>query len=416
MQRLKLIKEVEKANNNLDGVITRTPLILNKRLSKKYGANIFLKREDLQVVRSYKLRGAYNKISNLSKEEKKRGVVCASAGNHAQGVAFACFDLKVKGHIFMPLNTPKQKVDRVREFGDGWTEIVLVGDTYDDAHKEAMDFCKKKKSIFVHPFDDLEVIAGQGTIGVEIMEKANNDVDVVVVPIGGGGLVAGLGSYVKSKNKKTKIFGVEPLGAPSMTASLKKGKVVKLDHIEKFVDGAAVKEVGQETFAIAKKLIDAMHTVPEGKVCTEMISLYQHDGIVAEPAGTLSVAVLDQIKKDIKGKNIVCIISGGNNDLSRFPEIVDKSLIYEGLKHYFIVDFPQRPGALKLFLEKALGKNDDITLFEYIKKNARERGPALVGIELSKKEDLEKLMKRMTRLGFHFEKLESDSPMFRFLV
>jgi len=396
-----------------------TPLQFNKRLSDKYKAKIYLKREDLQLVRSYKLRGAFNKISLLNKKERKLGIVCVSAGNHAQGVAFSCEKLKIKGIIYMPKNTPKQKIDQVKILGRKWISIELIGDTFDEAYMHATKFCKGKKNVFVHPFDDIDVIAGQGTVGLEIckqIKELNENFDYIIVPVGGGGLVAGLGTYIKAENSEVKLIGVEPEGAPSMSKALKAGKIITLEKIDKFIDGAAVKTVGIHTFRIAKKLIDFILLVSEGKVCEEMISLYQSDGIITEPAGSLSVAALDDLKNKIKGKVVVCIISGGNNDISRYPEIVEKSLVYKGLKHYFMIEFSQKPGALRDYLDNVLGLKDDITLFEYIKKSNKERGPALVGIELSDKKDLRPLLKRMDDAGLIYEILEKESPLFRFLV
>ncbi len=407
---------VEQAYDRLKKVVTLTPLELNTRLSEKYQAQVYLKREDLQLVRSYKLRGAYNCISLLNKNERVKGVVCASAGNHAQGVAFSCKKLKVQGTIYMPKNTPKQKVERVRVLGGHWVKMVLIGDTFDEANKYAREYCDQQKKVFVHPFDDIFVMAGQGTVGVEIMHQLVKAPDYIVVPVGGGGLVSGLGTYVKNINSKVKIVGVEPAGAPSMSQALKAGRLVTLKNLDKFVDGAAVKTVGALTFQESKKVIDRMLLVEEGRVCEEMISLYQSDGVVTEPAGALSVSALDQIKNEIKGKTVVCVLSGGNNDISRYPEIIDRSLTYKGLKHYFVIEFSQRPGALRNFLNNALGPNDDITMFEYTKKSNRETGPALVGIELSDKSDLPSLLKRMNQIGLTYKKLEKDSLLFRFLV
>ena len=386
------------------------------RLSDKYQAQVYLKREDLQLVRSYKLRGAYNRISVLTKAEKTRGVVCASAGNHAQGVAFSCKKLKVQGVIYMPKNTPKQKVERVRVFGGNYVKLELVGDTFDEASKIAQAYCLKNIKVFVHPFDDVLVMAGQGTVGLEILAQLKTAPDYVVVPVGGGGLLAGLSTYVKAKSKQTKIIGVEPEGAPSMSQALKAGKVITLDSLDKFVDGAAVKTVGANTFEVAKKNLTKMLLVNEGRVCEEMISLYQSDGIVTEPAGALSVAALDGLKDEIKGKTVVCVVSGGNNDISRYPEVVNRSLVYQGLKHYFVIEFSQRPGALRNFLDDILGPNDDITLFEYLKKSNKETGPALVGVELSIKSDLEPLLARMKKVGLAYQKLDKDSPFYKFLV
>jgi len=410
------IKLIEEAYERLRGVVNKTPLELNKRLSDKYKAKIFLKREDLQTVRSYKVRGAYNRMSLLTPKEKYKGIVCASAGNHAQGVAFSCQKLKVKGSIYMPENTPKQKVERVRVLGGNWVSLHLVGDTFDEAYMHAKSFSVESKKVFIHPFDDKYVIAGQGTVGVEIFDQLKEQVDFIVAPVGGGGLISGLGLYGKFKNSKIKLVGVEPLGAPSMSKSLKAGKVVTLKSVEKFVDGAAVKTVGNLTYEISKKVLDNMLLVPEGKVCQEMISMYQSDGIISEPAGALSVASLDLIKDKIKGKTIVCIVSGGNNDISRYSEIMERSLVYQGLKHYFIVEFSQRAGSLREYLAKVLGKNDDITLFEYMKKNNRETGPALVGVELSNKNDLLPLLKRMDSIDLSYELLDSNSSIFKFLT
>ena len=409
-------QSIEAAREQLRGVAKETPLILHRALSAKYGAKIYLKREDLQIVRSYKVRGAYNKMRRLSAAEKKRGVVCASAGNHAQGVAYSCAELQIKGYIFMPRNTPRQKVDRVRYLGKEYVTIELVGDTFDEAYEAAVHHAEKKRMPFVHPFNDPDVIAGQGTIAAEILEQQKDKIDYVIVPVGGGGCISGIGTYMQFRSPSTKIVGVEPAGAASMYASFKKGKVVTLENIDTFVDGAAVRTVGDLAFKIARTVVWKLLRVDEGKVCETMIKLYQRDGIVAEPAGALSVAALGALAKSIKGKTGVCIISGGNNDISRYPEIVERSLVYQGLKHYFVINFSQRPGALKRYLNEALGPTDDITLFEYTKKNNRENGPALIGIELARKEDLKPLLKRMKAIGLSFEILEKDSPISRFLI
>ena len=407
---------VEEAYGRINEVIIKTSLRLNKTLSARFGATIYLKREDLQPVRSYKVRGAYNRTSLLTPQERKKGVVCASAGNHAQGVAFSCARLGIKGFVYMPKNTPRQKINRVRALGEKWITLTLVGDNFDEAFKNAKAFCTKTGKTFIHPFDDLHVIAGQGTIGIEILDQLGRSPDFVLVPIGGGGLISGLGSYLKFKDERIQIIGVEPVGAPSMAESLKAGKVVTLPKVDTFVDGVAVKTVGAHTFAIARRVIDTMLLVPEGKVCQEMISLYQNDGLVTEPAGALSVSALEEMKDKIRGKTVVCVISGGNNDISRYTEIIERSLVYQGLKHYFVIEFSQRPGALRTYLNDVLGSTDDITFFEYVKKNNRENGPALVGIELAKKTDLEPLLRRMNKAGLTYELLRSDSPVFRFLM
>lgn len=407
---------VEEAREHLRGVVRETPLQFHSGLSHHFGAKIYLKREDLQIVRSYKLRGAYNRMRLLTPSEKKRGVMCASAGNHAQGVAFSCKALKTQGIIFMPRNTPRQKIDRVRSLGGSFVIVELYGDTFDEAFGEAKSVSQKKQMVFVHPFNDPFVIAGQGTVGAEILEQLKEQIDLVVVPIGGGGLCAGLGSYMKWRSPATKIIGAEPAGAPSMSQALKEGKVVTLEKIDTFVDGAAVRTVGDLTFKLCKKVLEKLILVPEGKVCETMISLYQRDGIVAEPAGALAIASLEQIGKSLKGKTVVCIVSGGNNDISRYPEVIERSLVYQGLKHYFMISFSQRPGALKRYLNEALGPTDDITLFEYTKKNNRENGPALVGIELANKKDFKPLLKRMDKIGMSYELIEKDSPIFSFLI
>ena len=408
-------KDILQAKERIKDVVKRTPLEYSERLSRKYKAKIYIKREDLQPVRSYKIRGAYNFLSSLNKEECKFGVVCASAGNHGQGVALSCYKLKIKGVVFMPEMTPRQKVDKVQSFGDGYVKIILVGKTFDESNTEALVYAKKKKAVYVHPFDDYRTMAGQGTVGVEILEDLP-EVDCLILPIGGGGLVSGVGTYFKSANPSTKVLGVEPAGAAGMVCSLGRGKVTELKKIDAFVDGAAVKKVGAKTFKIAQRVLDDIVTVPEGQVCTTMIEMYQKDGIIAEPAGALSISALEQYKELIKGKVVVCVLSGGNNDISRYPEIVEKSLVYQGLKHYFIIEFFQKPGELKTFLNKALGSTNDIARFEYIKKTNKEKGPALVGIELSKKSDLQPLLTRMNKLGINYKHVTNDDVLYGVLV
>ncbi|MFD0748740.1 threonine ammonia-lyase IlvA [Mucilaginibacter calamicampi] len=403
------------AEQRLKGIAKHTPLIYHPKLSAKYQAEIYLKREDLQVVRSYKLRGAYNMISQLSADELNRGVVCASAGNHAQGVAFSCKKLDIKGVIFMPEITPRQKVKQTEMFGDGNVEIILVGDTFDDCLAEALKYTAEHSMTFVPPFDNLSVIEGQGTVGVEILEDLPG-VEVVIMPVGGGGLSAGVGTFLKNQNAGIQIIGVEPDGAPSMLKAIENKGPVALDTINRFVDGAAVKRVGDITYSICKQVLDDMLTVAEGKVCTTILTLYNEDAIVVEPAGALSVAALDACAEKIRGKKVVCVISGGNNDIDRMAEIKEKSLLYEGLKHYFIVRFPQRPGALKLFVNNVLGHHDDITRFEFIKKTEKEQGPALIGIELTNREDYEGLLKRMKDYRFDIIELNRDQTLFEYLV
>jgi len=409
------IDQVDKAAQNLKGVALRTPLQKNLALSEKYGAEIYLKREDLQIVRSYKIRGAYNKICSLDQAVLDRGVICASAGNHAQGFAYSCNLLGINGKVYMPSTTPKQKVNKVKFFGKDKIEVILIGDTYDDSCKSAIKACEEEKLTFIHPFDDLKVIEGQGTIGKEILEDLS-DIDFLLLPVGGGGIASGTGSYFKTKSPATKLVAVEPEGAPSLTKSLENGSVIELEQIDKFVDGAAVQRVGDTTFEIIKAIIDEVILVPEGKVCSTILQLYNEEAIVVEPAGALTVAALDFVKDQIKGKTVVCVVSGSNNDIDRMQEIKERSLIYEGLKHFFIVRFPQRPGALKEFVSEVLGPNDDITRFEYVKKNAREAGPALVGVELTYKEDFQGLIDRMAQYGINYTVINEDPDLFQYFI
>lgn len=402
------------ATERIKGTVKRTPLEYNAALSEKYNAQIYLKREDLQVVRSYKLRGAYNMISTLTEDQRQHGVVCASAGNHAQGVAYSCKKLNIRGVIFMPEITPKQKVKQTEMFGGANIEIILVGDTFDDCMREALIYTTQHQMTFVPPFDNIKIIEGQGTVGVEIFEDLP-ELDIVVMPIGGGGLASGVGSYLKSTKPEVQLIGVEPEGAPSMDNAMKNGSPVTLDYIDRFVDGAAVKRVGALTFEYCNELLNQMLLIPEGKICSTILKLYNEDAIVVEPAGALAVAALDQIK-DIDGKTVVCIVSGGNNDIERMQEIKEKSLLFEGLKHYFIVRFPQRPGALKLFVNNVLGPHDDITRFEFIKKTNRENGPALVGIELKEASDYDSLVIRMREFKFDIIELNNDQTLFEYLV
>jgi threonine dehydratase len=412
-------EEIQEAYEIVQEVVSRTPLQRNDVLSERYQCNVFLKREDLQSVRSFKIRGAYNFLRNLEPEQLQKGVVCASAGNHAQGVAYSCSYLKARGTIFMPTTTPRQKVSQVRLFGREFVDVRLIGDTFDDAFSAAMAFCEQEKMTFVHPFDDPLIIAGQGTIAVDIVQDMNEDghsIDYVFMGIGGGGLASGVGSYLKQVKPGSRVIGVEPAGAPSMQQSFQANHVVILPKIEKFVDGAAVKQVGQLTYKICREVLDDIVLVPEGKVCSTILELYNRNAIVVEPAGALSIAALDDYKDEIRGKNVVCIVSGGNNDIDRMQEIKERSLIYEGLKHYFIIDFPQRAGALRKFIDHILGPDDDITRFEYTKKNNRENGPALVGIELIQKEDYDCLMFRMEQYGINYVEINKDRTLFNLLI
>ena len=401
------------ASLRLKKIVTKTPLQLNRNLSKKYQCNVYLKREDLQLVRSYKLRGAYNMMSSLSADQLQKGVVCASAGNHAQGFAYSCKKLKTKGVVFMPVITPNQKITQTKMFGEDWIAIKLTGDTFDDCAIAAKKYTEGNELTFIPPFDDYKIIEGQGTVAVEILEELS-DIDYVFIPVGGGGLSAGVGSYFKTYSPKTKIIGLEPEGAPSMYEALKAGHPVTLENIDRFVDGAAVKRVGDITFPICRDVLDDMHLVPEGKICSTILKLYNEDAIVVEPAGALSISCLDDYA--IKGKNIVCIVSGSNNDIDRMQEIKERSLQYEGLKHYFLIRFAQRPGALKQFVNDVLGEHDDIVRFEYMQKHNKETGPALVGVELRSREDYDVLVKKMQHYNINYTELNKDDNLFGYLV
>lgn len=413
---MKLLNQIQEAKKQLQDVVMETPLSKNLNLSTEFNARILLKREDLQTVRSYKIRGAYNKISTLDPEEQEQGVICASAGNHAQGVAYSCKLLQIKGKIYMPKTTPKQKIKQVRLFGGSFVEIVLTGDTFDDAYAAAMADATKNKMTFIHPFDDIKVIAGQGTVGLEILENYKKPIDYVFVPIGGGGLAAGLSEVFKHLSPDTKIIGVEPEGAASMKTSIANGKVSVLENIDKFVDGAAVKQVGKLTFDICKKNLSDIILVPEGKVCTTILRLYNEEAMVVEPAGALTISALDFYKEKIKGKTVVCIVSGSNNDIERTAEIKERSLLYEGLMHYFMIQFPQRPGALKEFVNDILGPDDDITYFQFTKKNSREVGPAVVGLELKNKNDIVAIKTKMDNKGFEYKYLNEKQDLFNQLI
>lgn len=409
------VSKIKEAAQRLEGIVTRTPLQLNAGLSDKYGCKIYLKREDLQIVRSFKIRGAYNKMVSLPHETLAKGVVCASAGNHAQGVAFACNSLKVKGKIYMPNPTPKQKIKKVKQFGEDWIEIVLHGDNFDEAQTMAFQESKNTSKVFIHPFDDEEVAAGQGTVAVEMVEQLDAPLDYLLVAVGGGGLIAGVSSYMHAISPQTKIIAVEASGAAALTSSWEAGAVTRLSQIDTFADGIAVKEMGERNFHICKQTVDEILQVPEGKISTAILNLYNEEAIVAEPAGAVSVAGLDFIKEKIKGKRVGIIICGGNNDIDRTQEIQERSMLYEGLKHYFIIKFPQRAGALRDFLN-LLGPDDDITHFQYTKKNNRESGPAMVGIQLTNAKDFHVLVQKMTEESITFRHLNNDPTLFETMV
>ena len=410
------IEAIDRASEVLSEILEPTPFMKNNNLSDTYEANIYLKREDLQMVRSYKIRGAYNKIRTLEPELLKKGIVCASAGNHAQGVAFSCNKLQIVGSIFMPTTTPKQKIEQVRMFGKEFIEIVLTGDTFDAANAAAIAYAQESGKTFIPPFDDPKVMEGQGTIGKEILSQTKVKLDYVFVPIGGGGLASGLGAYFKQMSPETKIIGVEPAGAPCMKAAIEAGHQVELEHIDKFVDGAAVKKAGALTYEVCREVLDDIVIVPEGAVCTTIIQMYNKSAIVVEPAGALSSAALRFYADKIKGKNVACIVSGSNNDITRMEEIREKSLLYEGLKHYFIVNFPQKSGEILSFIRDVIGPTDDLVYIQYIKKTNKNFGPALIGIELAAKEDFTALTRRLDQHGISYEYINENNKLFEILI
>ena len=410
------IKNIQKAKDIVRDVALITPLQRNERLSEQYDANVYFKREDLQPIRSFKLRGAYHKIYKLSDAERKLGIVCASAGNHAQGVALACNKLGIKGTIFMPVPTPKQKLNQVRMFGGENIETRLVGDTFDDAYAAAQLFKDQSNSIFIHPFEDKDVVIGQATLALELIEQAQDPIDYILVPIGGGGLISGVLHVFKTLSPNTKVIGIEPEGAPAMQQSLENGKNTELNRIDPFVDGAAVRKVGDDAYDLCDKYLDKLVLVSEGKICQSILKLYNREAIVVEPAGAMSTASLKMIGEEIKGKNVVCLICGGNNDITRMAEIKERALLEAKLLHYFIVRFPQRAGALKEFVADVLGPKDDITFFEYSKKNNRSNGPAVVGIELKNPDDFDPLVKRMKSKGFYGDYINNKPDLFQFLI
>ncbi|MFZ9146685.1 MAG: threonine ammonia-lyase [Sediminibacterium sp.] len=425
MSEVKLVDkpalDIQGAYARLKPVVNHTPLQLNANLSRKYQCRVYLKREDLQIVRSYKLRGAYNMMSQLSAEQLAKGVVCASAGNHAQGFAYSCKKLNVKGVVFMPIPSPQQKVTQTKMFGEDFVEVKLVGDTFDDTAIAAKAYTQEHGMTFIPPFDHPSIIEGQATVGVEIIEDyyqfEQTPIDYIFLPVGGGGLSAGVGTYFKEASPHTKVVGLEPEGAPSMLAALNAKHPVELASIDKFVDGAAVKRIGDITFAFCKDALDDMHLVPEGKICSTILKMYNEEAIVVEPAGAMSIATLDDYAEQIKGKNIVCIVSGSNNDIDRMQEIKERSLVYEGLKHYFLIRFAQRPGALKDFVNLVLGPTDDITRFEYMQKHNKEAGPALVGLELKTKEDYDILMENMKKYQINYTEINKDDDnMYGYLI
>ena len=416
---------IAQASDILSEVVEKTPVMLSERLGDLIGVPVYLKREDMQKCRSFKVRGAYFRMSTLSEEERRRGVVCASAGNHAQGLAYACAQLKVRGTIYLPSNTPKQKRQRIETIGGDWVEQVIVDGTFDRANAQAQEAARHSGRTYVHPYDDPCTIAGQGTIAVELEEQVLSEAAAVLVPVGGGGLLSGIATWIRSRFPNIKIYGVEPTGAASMAAAMEADQIVSLPTVDPFVDGTAVGRVGELPYSIVKELVDDILVVPEGAVCTEMLDLYHSDGVIAEPAGALASAAARMYFSDAEQRNellggkegaIVAVVSGGNNDMTRYAEIMERSLRHEGLRHYFLVTFPQQPGALRSFLEDVLGPGDDIVHFEYTKKNNRDSGPALVGIDLADREDITGLRARMEASPLHVEELRPDSEIYRLVI
>jgi threonine dehydratase len=407
--------DIDAAARRLHGIATVTPLEQCQRLSAQTGLTVLLKREDLQVVRSYKVRGAYNLMAQLTPAERGAGVVCASAGNHAQGVAFSCRALDIKGRIYLPHTTPRQKRDRILSHGAGTVELVMTGDTFDDAAQAAAEHAAESGAVLVAPFDDPRTIAGQGTVVRELLQQLGRPPDAMVVPVGGGGLIAGILTYLTERAPLVRVIGAEPAGAPSMRAALDAGGPIALDTLDPFVDGAAVRRVGDLPYRIVANSRVRIVDVDEGAICTEMLGLYQNEGIVAEPAGALAATALRDLDLT-PGSTVVVMVSGGNNDVSRYGEILERSLVHLGLKHYFLVNFPQEPGALRRFLDEVLGPDDDITLFEYVKRNNRETGPALVGVEIGSADGLAALLGRMAAASMEVERILPGSAAYRYLT
>lgn len=409
--------EVERAAEVLRPVVRRTELEHSERLSAIVGAPVLLKRENRQITRSYKVRGAFHLISGLSDTDRARGVVCASAGNHGQGLAWSCARLGVRGRVYVPGNTPRQKRQRILALGQGLVELVVEGSTYDAAGAAAHADAERTGAVYVPPFDDPRTIAGQGTIAPELVDQAPLPLHTVVVPVGGGGLAAGVAVWLRERRPEVRIVGVEPQGAASMTAALAAGAPVVLPEVDTFVDGAAVGRVGDLTFPLVRDLVDEVVTVDAGAVCTEMLDLYQVEGIIAEPAGALASAAARQLAGTFPADaGVACLVSGGNNDVSRYGEILERSLVHQGLRHYFLVSFPQEPGALRHFLADVLADGEDIVVFEYAKKNNRETGPALVGLELESAAGLAGLLDRMEASPLTIERVPPGSPLFTFLM
>ncbi|MCZ2203981.1 threonine ammonia-lyase IlvA [Bartonella sp. A05] len=417
------VQDVTRAMTALHNVFSETPLQRNDYLSQKYDAEIYLKREDLTPVRSYKIRGAFNFVSEmLEKISQDTAFVCASAGNHAQGIAFVCRHFKRKGVIFMPKTTPQQKIDKTRIFGKEFIEIRLIGNTFDQCYAAAQSFVAEGGGVMAPPFDDMRIITGQATVLCEAAlqwKKLNgeSEPDLIIVPVGGGGLASGVSNFLREYGWKTELRFVEPQGAASLLACLNKGKHVKLDSIDAFVDGAAVAEIGVLNYAMLKQFLpESVITIPENRICSTMVEMLNIEGVVLEPAGALSIDALKSIShQELKGKKILLVISGGNFDFERLPDIKERSLRFQGLKKYFIFSFPQHPGALRIFLDQ-LSPDDDIVRFEYLKKSARNFGSVLIAIETKKYDNFYLLEDNFQALGWSYRDITDDQTLFDFVV
>ncbi|MBS5918363.1 MAG: threonine ammonia-lyase IlvA [Varibaculum cambriense] len=409
-------KDIDVAAGVLAKVATKTPLQKSERLSEEVGRPVYLKREDLQICRSFKVRGAYVRMAAMDEDERAAGVVCASAGNHAQGVAYACAHLGIKGTIFLPASTPRQKRKRIATIGGKWVEPVIVGGDFDEANRVAAAAAKEGGKVYVHPYDDPYTIAGQGSIAVDLDSQLPEDTDMILIPVGGGGLIAGMATWLKAHRPGIRIVGVESAGAASMKAALEAGNPVSLERVDSFVDGTAVGRAGDLTYQVVRDLVDDIVVVPEGAVCTEMLDLYHSEGVIAEPAGALASAAARNFLPQIPNGSVVCLVSGGNNDLSRYAEVTERSGRYEGLRHYFLVTFNQEPGALRSFLNDVLSEGEDIIYFQYTKKNNRDTGPALVGIELPDPSDIKGLRRRMAASPLQVQEIDPSSQIFKILV
>ena len=407
------LSDIQAAREVISGTVLKTQLTHSNSCTMRLGAQTYLKYENEQLTGSFKIRGAYNKVMSLSKEELKRGVVACSAGNHAQGVALSASKAGASSNIVMPSQSSIVKILATENYG---ADVILHGNYFDESFEYAKSLEKELGYVFIHPYNDPHIMAGQGTIALEILAQSKTPVDYLFLPVGGGGLAAGVSSIFKELSPNTKIIGVEPKGAPSMSVSIINGFNTKIDNIDKFTDGASVQKVGDLNFEICKENLDEMVTVHEGKVCQTILDLYNKNAIVVEPAGALTTAVLDQFSTEIKGKNVVCLISGSNNDITRTEEIKERALLHSGHKHYFIIKFPQRAGALREFLIDILGPNDDITHFEYSKKNNRDSGPAIVGLEIANPNDIDQLIVKMRTKKFFGEYLNDKPDLFQVLV